>query len=200
MRKHIKVSIQKPNKLLMSDERRTSSGETPPPRRARNTILSRAHGHPRDRENSTENTSRQETSIARYEFTRIARVHPLSCPHLAREKKRFRAPFLLPAEKPRHFFARRRMKGVKISAQIYTSRAKFSRTILYSNNIKRTLATVFSKSVGLTPASFTILERDICSVQCCEDETFVKLFGTLKSFGMGSQYGSCFCAILLVDE
>jgi hypothetical protein len=38
---------------------------------------------------------------------------------------------------------------------------------------------VFSKSVGLTPASFTILERDICSVQCCEDETFVKLFGTL---------------------
>ena len=184
----------------MSDERRTSSGETPPPRRARNTILSRAHGHPRDRENSTENTSRQETSIARYKFTRIARVHPLSCPHLAREKKRFRAPFLLPAEKPRHFFARRRMKGVKISAQIYTSRAKFSRTILYSNNIKRTLATVFSKSVGLTPASFTILERDICSVQCCEDETFVKLFGTLKSFGMGSQYGSCFCAILLVDE
>ena len=89
---------------------------------------------------------------------------------------------------------------MKISAQIYTSRAKFSRTILYSNNIKRTLATVFSKSVGLTPASFTILERDICSVQCCEDETFVKLFGTLKSFGMGSQYGSCFCAILLVDE
>jgi hypothetical protein len=45
--------------------------------------------------------------------------------------------------------------------------------------MKRTLATVFSKSVGLTPASFTILERDICSVQCCEDETFVKLFGTL---------------------
>jgi hypothetical protein len=47
------------------------------------------------------------------------------------------------------------------------------------------LATVFSKSVGLTPASFTILERDICSVQCCEDETFVKLFGTLLWNGEG---------------
>ena len=109
-------------KLLMSDDERTKSGETPPPRRARNTILSRAHGHPRDRENSTEKPSRRETSIARYEFTRIERVHPLSCPHLAREKNVSEPHFSLPAEKPRHFFAHVKRKGVKISAQIHVAR------------------------------------------------------------------------------
>ena len=178
----------------MSDDERTKSGETPPPRRARNTILSRAHGHPRDRENSTEKPSRRETSIARYEFTRIERVHPLSCPHLAREKNVSEPHFSLPAEKPRHFFAHVKRKGVKISAQIYTSRAKFSRTILSSNNIKRTLATVFSKSVGLTPASFTVLERDNCSVQCCDDEMFVKIIWDF-AFVWGVNMGVVFVTV-----
>jgi len=177
MRKHIKVSIQKPNKLLMSDERRTSSGETPHPvgpeipsfRALTNTLATEKT--PQKTPPDRKQVSRGMNSLELLEF-----IHSRAL--ISRVRKTFH-PFLLPAEKPRHFFARRRRKWVKISAQIYASRAKFSRTILYSNNIKRTLATVFSKSVGLTPASFTILERDICSVQCCEDETFVKLFGTL---------------------
>ena len=122
MRKHIKVSIQKPNKLLMSDERRTSSGETPPPRRARNTILSRAHEHPRDRENSTENTSRQETSIARYEFTRIARVHPLSCAHLAREKNVSEPHFYSPQKSPAIFLRKEEEGGEDFRADIHVAR------------------------------------------------------------------------------
>ena len=181
MRKHIKVSIQKPNKLLMSDERRTSSGESRPPHPVGPEIPSfRALTNTLATEKTPQKTppDRKQVSRGMNSLELLEFIHSRAL--ISRVRKTFRrAPFLLPAEKPRHFFARRRRKGVKISAQIYASRAKFSRTILYSNNIKRTLATVFSKSVGLTPASFTILERDICSVQCCEDETFVKLFGTL---------------------
>jgi len=43
----------------------------------------------------------------------------------------------------------------------YPTRAKFLRPILRVHRNKRTLATVFSKSVGLAPASFTILTRDM---------------------------------------
>ena len=43
----------------------------------------------------------------------------------------------------------------------YPTRAKFLRPTLRVHRSKRTLATVFSKSVGLAPASFTILTRDM---------------------------------------
>ena len=94
-----------------------------------------------------------------------------------------RARFLSSASRPRlflraltrepHFRVQKRASWISLRYITATTRPLPRR---FSERVKierRTLATVFSKSVGLTPASFTIFTRDISFAKtfvCCESE------------------------------
>ena len=122
MRKHIKVSIQKPNKLLMSDERRTSSGETPPPvgpeitsfRALTNTLATEKT--PQKTPPDRKQVSRGMNSLELLEF-----IHSRAL--ISRVRKTFQSPIFTPRRKaPPFFCAKEEEVGEDFRANIRVAR------------------------------------------------------------------------------